>query len=165
MRTYRVFPRRPSHEHVCELTRQPYRTRLRSLSPKIVCCVCRVRLLKPLVVMGPALHASFMTFDCHAYSCQTLSDKSPQSFLLVSTTFSLMLDTRWGCIYVFKPEKGNAHRLTLRAGLTRLTLFPGSVDLRIANVNDDKSAVSRSTPTAAFIRYWCTDRRRDARNQ
>eukprot|EP00903_Cladosiphon_okamuranus_P014233 g13222.t1 len=58
----------------------------------------------------------------------------------------------WGCIYVFKPEKGNAHRLTVRAGLAKLTLFPGSVDLRIANVNDDKSAVSRSTPTAAFIR-------------
>ncbi|CAN0410454.1 unnamed protein product, partial [Ectocarpus sp. 12 AP-2014] len=58
----------------------------------------------------------------------------------------------WGCVYVFKPEKGSPHRLTLRAGLTRLTLFPGSVDLRIANVNDDKSAVSRSTPTAAFIR-------------
>ncbi|CAM9483080.1 unnamed protein product [Ectocarpus sp. 4 AP-2014] len=58
----------------------------------------------------------------------------------------------WGCVYVFKPEKGSPHRLTLRAGLTRLTLFPGSVDLRIANVNDDKSAVSRSTPTAAFVR-------------
>ena len=66
---------------------------------------------------------------------------------------------RWGCIYVFKPEKGNPHRLTVRAGLTRLTLFPGSVDLRIANVNDDKSAVSRSTPTAAFIRYgWLVGR-------
>eukprot|EP00752_Nemacystus_decipiens_P005082 g4612.t2 len=58
----------------------------------------------------------------------------------------------WGCIYVFKPEKASPQRLTVRAGLTRLTLFPGSVDLRIANVNDDKSAVSRSTPTAAFIR-------------
>lgn len=54
---------------------------------------------------------------------------------------------------MFKPEKGSAHRLTVRAGLTRLTLFPGSVDLRIANINDVKSAVSRSTPTAAFIRY------------
>lgn len=73
----------------------------------------------------------------------------------VSLTPLVSMDTqnRWGCIYVFKPEKGNPHRLTVRAGLTRLTLFPGSVDLRIANVNDDKSAVSRSTPTAAFIRY------------
>lgn len=64
---------------------------------------------------------------------------------------------RWGCFYVFKPEKGFPHRLTVRAGLTRLTLFPGSVDLRIANVNDDKSAVSRSTPTAAFIRCVSVD--------
>lgn len=65
----------------------------------------------------------------------------------------MYVNNRWGCIYVFKPEKGNAHHLTVRAGLTRLTLFPGSVDLRIANINDVKSAVSRSTPTAAFIRY------------
>ncbi len=70
-----------------------------------------------------------------------------------SRRFVFQLRARWGCIYVFKPEKGTPHRLTVRAGLARLTLFPGSVDLRIANVNDDKSAVSRSTPTAAFIRY------------
>ena len=59
---------------------------------------------------------------------------------------------RWGCIHVFKSEKHNPQRLTVRAGLTRLTLFPGNVDLRIANVNDDRSALSRSTPMAAFIR-------------
>ena len=69
-----------------------------------------------------------------------------------------MLLARWGCIHTFKSEKHNPHRLTVRAGLTRLTLFPGNVDLRIANVNDDRSALSKSTPLAAFIR-WGESRR------
>lgn len=55
-------------------------------------------------------------------------------------------------MHVFKPEKGNAQRLTVRAGLTKLNLFRGRVDLRVANINDAMSALSRSTPTAAFLR-------------
>lgn len=72
------------------------------------------------------------------------------------THVDIYVCNRWGCIFVFKPEKGNPHHLTVRAGLSRLSLFPGSVDLRVANINDAKSAVSRSTPTAAFIRYVLT---------
>lgn len=56
-------------------------------------------------------------------------------------------------MHVFKPEKGDAQRLTVRAGMTRLTLFPGRVDLRVMNINDGMSAVSKSYPIGAFLRF------------
>lgn len=55
-------------------------------------------------------------------------------------------------MHVFKPERNNPQQLTVRAALFRLKLFPGPVDLRNANINDDPSAVSRSTSTEAFLR-------------
>lgn len=59
---------------------------------------------------------------------------------------------RWGSIHVFKPEREDPQKLTVRVGLTRLTIFPGHVDLSMTNVNDDMSALSRSTPISTFMR-------------
>lgn len=55
-------------------------------------------------------------------------------------------------MHIFKPEKHNPQSLTIRAGLIKLNMFPGHVDLRIANINDNMAGLTKSIPIAVYIR-------------